>query len=232
MKKFLLIFLFLSINLFGMEGFSNLPSFETLPQQNAVSEKKKNYQELITFLSQSNNGEYLFYLAIIYANGINTPDDYKNTVKRDVDKSVIYFNKAINNGYYNAAAILGAFYLYHESFMILPDNIKKSKKVLQLALKNKVYEATTFLADIYFNYENNPEKGLELLFLGADHNNAQAQLMVATIYGFGYNQGSFSVKKNDVMASQYLTMACTNKNKTKKIEDFCSKYAENHQIKK
>lgn len=232
MLKIIYIFTLL---LFSIANANELPNFnmketQILPKE--IENKKKNYNDLIAMLSESNNPEYLFYLAIIYTNGISDKDDFGNIVKQDSNKAIFYYKKSFDYGYYNAAAVLGAMYLYNQNFIILPNNIKESKKWLQLALKNKVYESTTFLAEIYFNYEKNPKKGLQLLFLGAEKNNATAQIMVATLYGYGYKQGTFELKKNEAMGSEFLTLACTNKNKTKKVQDFCYKYAEKIENKK
>ncbi len=184
--------------------------------------KTKKYSDLINTLATSPNAEHALYLAIIYMNGISKPDTTGAIVKPDLKKAIFYFKKAIDLGNYNASAILGAMYLYHDKLAQTPNNIKKAKYYLNLALKNKIYGATTILADIYMNNEKNLKKAEEVLEIGAEHNVATAQFLLAILYNWGYTINGYTIKPNKIMANLLLTKACLNKNKTKRITEFCN----------
>lgn len=225
MKKIMMIMLLLTGVAFGFDPSSYM---NINPMQQNIPENinQKDYKDLINGLKQGNSGEYFFYLAIVYTNGIDTPDDKGQTIKPNIKEALTYFKKSIDMEYYPAAGVLGSFYLYHKSFIVIPKNVLKAKKLLQLAVDKEVYEAAPILSDLYFNYENNPKKGMELLFLGANKNIASAQLGIANIYHFGYKQGDLNIEKNEAIANRYLSLACLNKTKTKNVEEFCKKYAE------
>ena len=227
MKKIIISLLFGSIMIIQAAGFQQLSSISSLSNvSNSVPsnlKSKKTYKDLINALKVAPSGEYQFYLATIYLNGINTPDSTGATVKKDTEKSLFYFKKAIDLGYYNAAQILGSLYVYHKDLISKPNNIEKAIKYLKLAIKNGLYDGTTVLADIYFNYKNNKQEGLKYLELGAEHNIPTAQLMLAILYNWGTNDGKgFVVKKDPYTAQMLLTKACTNKNTTENVKKFCN----------
>jgi len=186
--------------------------------------KNKTYKELISALEIAPNGEYAFYLAIIYTNGMSEPDSVGDTVEKDKGKALLFFNKSIELGYYNAAQVLGSLYVYHEDFITESDNILKAERFLKLSIENGSYEGTTILADIYMNYLDKPQKGIDILIVGAENGISGAQLMLAIIYNWGVNKdkNGFEVKQDKMLAQMLITKACTNKNKTKKVIEFCS----------
>lgn len=224
MKKIFTSLLILSItfSLLKANDFLNMDSFQNFSNNSKVEEKKKRYSELINFLETSNNGEYFFYLASIYTNGIPEKDSYGETVKKDTTKAIYFFNESIKKGFFLSSAVLGSLYIYHEDFIVQKNNVKKSEYYLNLALKNKIYDSTTILADLYFNYKNNPKEALKVLSIGAENKISTAQLALATIYNSGYENKDFSIKKNSFLSSKYLTDACTNKKATKKVKEICS----------
>jgi TPR repeat protein len=219
MKKLLFLTLLLtSINATNFIGENSSP-MNIMNQSNNLKEKKKNYKELISFLEKSTNGEYVMYLAVLYLNGSITPDEFGNNIEKDIDKSLKYFKKSIALEYYPSAAVLGSLYLYDENFMIKKDNIKKAKYYLTLAIEKEVYGASTALSSLYFFYDKDTNKGLEILFIGAEKGISTAQLGLATLYAYGSKE--LDIKQNKTLANKYLGMACSNKNKTKKVTDFC-----------
>jgi len=225
LKKIILGIMFLNFSLFGsaINFNSTLPNIKIGNLDSKIKESKK-YSDLIKALESAPTGEFSFYLGIIYLNGINKPDSEGKTIKKDIEKAKFFFNKAIQLGYYNAAQILGALYLYHKDFMKEPNNIEKAEYYLNLAIKNGLYDGTTSLAEIYINYKNNYKKGLEYLELGSVHNIPTSQLMLAMLYNWGYKNPTtgFQIKKDPYTAQMLLTKACTNKNITKKVKEFCS----------
>ena len=233
MKKLFLALFFGSIILVQAAGFQQLSSISTLKDinpnssiPNDIKNSKKTYKDLINALKVAPSGEYQFYLATIYLNGIDTPDSTGATVKKDTEKALFYFKKAIELGYYNAAQILGALYVYHKDLIIRPNNIEKAIKYLKLAVENGLYDGTIVLADIYFNYKNDKKEGLKYLELGVEHNIPTAQLMLAILYNWGVNDGNgFVVEKDPYTAQMLLTKACTNKNATENVKKFCNSKA-------
>jgi len=142
--------------------------------------------------------------------------------KKQVIEALV-IKKAISLGYYNAAQILGSLYLYHKDFMTEKNFLKKAEQYLKLALKNGFYESTTNLANIYINYKNDYETALTYLIMGAEHDIAATQLMLAILYNWGYvdPKSGFEIKKDPYTAQMLLTKACTNKNKTPMVDNFC-----------
>lgn len=204
-----------------LSSFSNLSNVKTSVPGNIKG--KKTYKELINALKMAPSGKYQFYLATIYLNGIKTPDSTGAIVKKNTDKSLFYFRRAIDLGYYNAAQILGALYMYHKDFIVRPHNVEKAIGYLKLALAHGFYGGTTILANIYFNYKNNKEEGLKYLKIGAKHNISTAQLMLAILYNWGTNDGKgFVIKKDPYTAQMLLTKACTNKNATPNVKKICN----------
>lgn len=222
MKKILLItaLLLSTLNATNLMGGGNYPldTFNTTNQD--INEKKKSYTELISFLKNSNNGEYIMYLAVLYLNGSNHPDEEGNIVEKDIEKSIYYFEKSIKLEYFNASSILGSLYLYNNDFMILPDNIKKAKFYLELALEKEIYDATIALSTIYLYYDNEIDKGIDVLLVGAAKGVSTAQLGLATLFANGSKD--LNIVKNLPLANKYLTMACLNEKQTKKVKEYCS----------
>lgn len=236
MKKILLsIFVAASCFAFDMSSFAGGAAVPSVAKE--VKESKKSYEELISSIKNSGNGEFYLYLAIIYANGMPEPDDFGKTVPKDIDQAVLYFNKSVEAGYLKAAPIAGSLFLYNEDFMTRKDNVKTAKQFLEHALKSGEKdienEASPALADIYANYEKDIEKSINLLNQCAKNGSSTCQLMMGLTYFHGINEGSFLVKKNEEIASKYLTEACTNKEKKiDRVEDFCkSAYVEKVEIK-
>jgi len=203
--------------------FSNTLNFGANQiQSNIQVPQKKTYAELLNALKTSPSGEHSFYLAMIYLKGMNTPDEEGKIINKDISLAKKYFNKSISLGYYNAAQILGSLYLYNEDFSKEENHINKALSLLKLALSKGLYEGTTALADIYINHKNEPAKGIEYLKLGATHNIPTAQLFLAILYNWGYNSKNYSLKKDPYTAQALLTQACTNKNITENVKNFCS----------
>jgi len=201
--------------------FSNINPM-SMSQNNAQEKvkEKKLYKELISSLSTSLNGEYTMYLAVIYLNGISEPDDIGETINPDIKKSIKYFEKAINQEYYNAASILGSLYLLDNKLSKEEDNVKKAKHYLKIALEKNIYEATVPLSTISIFYEKDSETALKYLHMGANNKIASAELTLATLYAYGSEE--FGVDKNLLIGNQFLERACLNKKKTEKVEEFCS----------
>ena len=222
MKK--IIILIIAIISFGnateiMNG-GNSSISNILNQKEGPISKKKNYKELVPFLEKSNNGEYTFYLAILYLKGSVTPDEFGNVVLKDTTKALKFFKKSIDLEYYQSASVLGSLYIYNEDFMTMEDNVKKGKHYLTLAIKNEIYEASTALASLYFYYDKDADKGLETLMIGADKGISTAQLVLATTFAYGLKD--INIQQNKAMANKFLEMACLNKNKTKEVIKFCN----------
>lgn len=215
---FLLISLFLFNNsLFATQEGINLPSSKTNNQET----EKKSYSELLAYLEAQGDGENLFYLANIYLNGSYTPDSYGNVVEKDTEKSIFWLKKSIELNFPYSAISLGSLYLYHQDFLVKPNNIDLSEHYLNISIKNGTFEAYTILADIYFNFKGNPEQAVDYLMKGSEKDIATSQYALAVIYNTGLNSSNFNIEKNQDISNIYLTKACTNKKKTKKIEEIC-----------
>lgn len=186
------------------------------------SEKKKNYEELINTLKTSDNGEFLFYLATIYTNGLPEEDDFGKTVKKDINSAIFYYNKSIENGFIQAAAIVGSLFLYNEDFITRPDNVKTAKKFLELAYNNNIFEAAPALSDILMNYDNDTKSAIILLSSCSEKGFATCQLIMGTAYFHGIKDDSFVLEKNEAIANKYLSDACLNKNQPERVKDFCN----------
>ena len=106
--------------------------------------------------------------------------------------------------------------------LMIHNNIELAEKYLNLALENDVPEAYTILADIYFNFKEDGAKAVEYLSKGAEANISTSQYALAVIYKNGLNSEAFSLEPNEFIASKYLTDACLNNKKTKKLEELCS----------
>ena len=223
MLKNIIIILLLSVSInaasLGEISIGNLMGGSNVQNGDQPKKDSKKYKDLINFLTRSSNGEHTMYLAVIYLNGILTPDEDGDTVKIDIDKSIKFFIKSINLEYYQSSAILGSLYLYNDKFKNKKDSFKKAKYYLSLAIKKEVYEATVALSSIYF-YEDNVNKGLEFLHIGAKNNISTAQLSLATLYGYGSKD--LKIKQNKLIGNNFLEDACKNKTKTKKVKEFCS----------
>lgn len=217
MKKLLLLTLFV-IHSFA-SGFQ-IP----LPDTNVKSEKKedKRYSDIISYLKEQNDGESYFYLFSFYLNGSYEPDTEGKVIEKNTELAIEYLEKAIQFNYPYATITLGSLYLYHEDFIIKENNIELAEKYLNLALENDVPEAYTILADIYFNFKEDGAKAVEYLSKGAEANIATSQYALAVIYKNGLNSEAFSLEPNEFIASKYLTDACLNNKKTKKLEELCS----------
>jgi TPR repeat protein len=227
MKKILLsLIIFLSVCLYANQ--SNFSGNILSPSSDVTSglakeiKGKKTYNELIKALETSPSAEHKMYLGIIYLNGMVIPDAENNIIKPDIKKAVSFFNKAIEGKFYQAAQILGGLYLYHPVLSKEQDKIEKAIKYLKIALDNNLYDGSTLLAQAYFA-KNEFKKGIKVLSIGAEHNVASSELMLAMLYQWGlkYNNVEY-IHKDSTKANILLSKACSNKNKTAFVKDFCS----------
>ena len=221
-KKIVMIPLFLITFANSIEVPTSVESIMGVTQEKKedIKNDRKVYSELISKLSESYDSEYSLYLATIYLNGISEKDDEGKIVEQDIKKSIKYFEKSINLNNFKSSAMLGSLYLFDSRFDKEENKIKKAKYYLNLAFKNGIYEASTALSSIYFYYEKNTKKGMEILYSGVDHNNSGAQLTLAVLYASGSKE--LKVSKNILLADSFLEKACLNKKKIKKVEKFCS----------
>lgn len=214
-----ILFILLITICFYSNLFSN--QLEGLTNNSSKTEEKKSYSELIQYLETQGDGENLFYLANLYLNGSYTKDSYGNVVEKNTEKAIYWLNKSAELKFPYAAISLGSLYLYHEDFIIKPNNIELSEKYLNMALEIETYEAYTILADIYFNFKGKADIAIDYLMKGAEKNIATSQYALAVIYNKGLTDKSILIEKNEIISNIYLTKACTNNKKTKKIEELC-----------
>lgn len=218
MRKKIVLFIFClitSLNALDMSGINIDPNIK---EEN----KNKTYNELIPYLKSSNNGELYFYLASIYLNGSNIPDSEGNTVEKDTNEAIYWYEMAIKKGYPYASAVLGSLYLYHEDFIVRENNIELAEKYLIKSIEDEIYESYTPLADIYFNYKGDAKTAVRFLFAGAEKNIATAQYGLAVIYNTGLKSDAYNIEKNELISIKYLTKACMNPKKTKQIKNICT----------
>jgi TPR repeat protein len=224
--KFIKIYIFLillSANIIYADN-SIFNNFNTLSSPE-LKVPKKNYKELISLLESTPNGLFSLYLAVIYTNGINEPDKEGNIIKKNKEKALFFYNKAIELDNFNAAQILGSLYIYHEDFNKEQDAVIKAKKYLNLALENKLYESTIILGEIYLKITPDYKKAVHYLEIGAKNNIPTAQLMLGLLYNFGIEKSKindFELKKDKYIADMLLTKACTNIKATKLVKDYCN----------
>lgn len=226
--KFIILFIitisFSYASTTSFETSKNLVNLTNLPSNTKVNtavKSSKTYKELINTLSSNPNPDFALYLAVIYLNGINIPDTKGEIVEKNTKKSITWFNNSIKYGNYNASQILGSLYMYHIDFQNVANRFQKAKFYLELALKHKKYESATALAELYIKHLNNIKKGIEILKVGAEHNIATSQLLLAMIYNWGYSDKTITISPNKTLAQALLTKACTNPKKTKKVDSIC-----------
>jgi len=187
---------------------------------------KKTYQNLIKVLGSSPKSAHTLALALIYLNGIQTPDIEGNVVKKDIQKSKFYFNKAIDMDNVNAYEILGSLYVYNEDLSQEEDANKKAETLLQQAIKKGSKTAIPVLSELYFKKLDAPIKGLSYLQLAAEEQIPGSQLLLALLYRYGPEDARLKphIQQNIQKANMLLDLACTNKKSTQKIKEFCSQY--------
>lgn len=184
----------------------------------------KRYADILSFLdleSEKGNGEYSFYLANFYLNGSYEKDADGKVVEKNTDLAIKYFKKSIDSNFIYSAITLGSLYLYHEDLIKTPNNVDTAEFYLNKAISMEVYEAYTILGDIYFNYKGDAKKAIEYFFLGASQNISTSQYALAVIHNTGYKDDKFELEKSELLSIKYLTDACLNPKKTKKIESLC-----------
>lgn len=214
--KYILLALLLSTQLFSAGLNLNFN------QENTEKIEEKRYSDIISYLKQQNDAESYFYLFSFYLNGSYEKDSEGKVIDKDTNLAIEYLQKAIDMGYPHGSITMGSLYLYHEDFIVRENNIEKAEFYLNQAIKDEVYEAYTILSDIYFNFKEDGEKAVNLLSKGAIHNIATAQYALAVIYKNGLSSATFNLEANEMISSKYLTDACLNPKKTKKVEEICS----------
>lgn len=241
MRKFLFIgiitsFLCLNLQADNTEQISMSPKILNNPGVNSNNEKteKKLYSEILSYLETQGDGESLFYLSQFYLNGSYEKDTDGKVVEKDTNKAIKYLKESSEKGFSFASITLGSLYIYHEDFIVIPNNIDLAEKYLNVALKQGLPEANTILADIYFNYKGKSDVALEYLSTGASENVATAEYALAVIYNAGLKDDVSNIQKNEDMSNYFLTKACTNKKITKKIKEICEggKIAERKEVTK
>lgn len=197
-------------------------------------QEKKLYSEILSYLESQGDGENLFYLSQFYLNGSYEKDTDGKVVEKDTKKAIKYLTASSEKGFSFASITLGSLYLYHEDFIVIPNNIELSEKYLNIALKQGLPEANTILADIYFNYKGKSDIAIEYLSAGASENVATSEYALAVIYNAGLKDNVTNIPKSEDMANYFLTKACTNKKITTKIKEICEggKIAERAEITK
>lgn len=214
-----LIILILFLNYLNANNLNILGNSDNIQTEN-IEEKK--YSDILAFLEKQGDGESLFYLSSFYLNGSDKPDSEGKTVPKNTELAKKYLEKSVQLKYPFSAITLGSLYLYHEDFIVEENNIEKAEKFLNISLEQEVFEAYTILADIYFNFKGDAQKAVNYLSEGASHEIATSQYALAVIYNSGINSETFSIEKNELISSKYLTDACLNNKKTKKLEEICS----------
>lgn len=189
--------------------------------QNNQQQEKKLYSEILSYLEAQGDGENLFYLSQFYLNGSYEKDTDGKVVEKDTKKAIKYLTASSDKGFSFASITLGSLYLYHEDFIVIPNNLDLAEKYLNIALKQGLPEAYTILADIYFNYKGKSDVAIDYLSKGAAEDVATAQYGLAVIYNSGIKDQVSEVKKDEDMANYFLTKACTNKKITPKIKEIC-----------
>lgn len=210
---FLIVFLVSSGFSFNMDG----------EKEDYIPISQKKYSEIINYLEtegKKGSGESYFYLSQFYLNGSPDKDKDGVSIEKNIDIAEDYLIKS-SETYPLGAMTLGGLYLYNPEFIIKENNIEKSKKYLEIAINNGLFEAHTLLADIYFNFTGEAEKAIESLSIAAENNVATAQYALAVIYNKGLKSETINIEKNDLISSRYLTDACENPKKTQKITDLC-----------
>ncbi len=216
MKKFIIMYLLCLTQLFSTGLNLNIG------EDSVKKSEDKKYSDIISYLKEQNDGESYFYLFSFYINGSPEPDSEGKTIEKNTDLAIEYLTKSIEHKYPHASITLGSLYLYHEDLIIKENNIEKAEYYLNKAIEDEVFEAYTVLADIYFNFKEDGEKAVNLLSKGANNNIATSQYALAVIYKNGLESKDFVLEANESISAKYLTDACLNPKKTKKVEEICS----------
>jgi len=218
--KFLILLIVFFLHL---EGSSFNLSQGNILNTDTKKESKISYNEMIRYMIQSNDPSQLFGVGVIYMNGIEDKDDSGLSISVDLEKALYYFNTSINKGYKKGNAIVGAFYLYNKNLSKISNSENSAEIYLKKAIAANDISAYIYLSDLY-NRQDKVEESINVLMLGANQNDATAQLMVAYMYNNGvYNEKSKKqlIYKNEKNALFFLNKACSNKNKSEKVKKTC-----------
>jgi TPR repeat protein len=215
MKKSIIIYILVLLTL-------NLNALDLSIKNNKNTDKEQIiYKDMLTYLKKSNDADQLMILGSLYASGSKEKDSVGDTIPQNPYLAKKYLLQAANMGKYRALTILGGFILLKENMRILDPNLIDTEKYLLNAFQAGDIEAGSLLSNLYFQ-KNEPNKAIEILYISADKQDSSSQLALAIIFkeGLFINQEQI-IKKDLKSANYYLTLACNNNNKTKKVEDFC-----------
>ena len=221
MKFLLLLFIFLN-SLFATQSLQSLTnkSFSDKPSSQEEPVKMV-YKDMLAFLENSQDSNQLLILGSIYVNGTTEADSVGDTIKKDPFLAENYLLKAINKGNIKALSVLAGFYMFHEDMRKLDPKLKKAEEYLKEAYKKGDNEASTLLSTLYFEKEI-PDKGLEMLFNASNKQDANADIALAFIFKDGLIVKQKQIIKADMPTAEfYLNKACSNKNKSEKINNLC-----------
>lgn len=195
-----------------------------------VSDFKKNkekfsYKELISFLKNSNDKKKLMILGALYASDSKEPDSYGEYIKADPALAMKYLLKSYKLGESDALVVLSGLILYNDKMSVLDRDLSKIKQYLKQAKKEHVKSASLLLG-ITELLRSEYEEGIsELVFAANKLNDSSAQLELALIFQKGiYSQkeGRTVVETDRNLAEYYLNKACTNEEKSDKVNEFCN----------
>lgn len=218
-------FMFLLITLNSLFAIQNLQSFagSSLSDKSSSQEEpvKMVYKDMLAFLENSQDPNQLLILGSIYVNGTTEQDSVGDTIKKDPFLAESFLLKAINKDNIKALSVLAGFYMFNEDMRKLDPKLQKAEKYLKEAYKKGDNEASTLLSTLYFEKEM-PDKGLEMLFSASNKNDSNADMALAFIFKDGLIVKNKQIIKVDIPTAEfYLNKACSNKNKSEKINNLC-----------
>lgn len=215
MKK-LLILILLSLTCYANDMLN-------LSKETSSDNEKVIYKDMLAYLVASKNKSQLVVAGSLYATGSNIKDSNGDIIKQNIFLAEKYLLESANLGNHNALTILGGFIIINPEMRKLDPKLIKTEKYLLTAYSKGDSAAGVLLSSVYFEKENYI-KGQHILTNCANNGNSEAQFALALLYkdGMKDKKNNIVINKNMKIAESFLNKACSNENKTDKIQKICS----------
>ena len=187
------------------------------------AKEKLSYSELMNFLENSGDKNKIMILGILYATDSKEPDDYGEYIKSDIALSQKYLLQSYNMGSTKSLSMLGGLIFYNDNMAKLDPKLILAEKYLWKSFKEGYYEGGIILANVQL-VKGSYSKGIQTLLKLAENGESSAQLELALIFQKGIYSDltkKVEVEKDRDLALIFLNKACSNKNKSKKVNEFC-----------
>ena len=217
---FLLSFMFFSLfaNNFELDMNKEVSSYK-----DDTKKEKLSYTDLIAYLKSSNDKNKIMILGVLYSVDSKDPDDFGSYIKADALLSKSYLEKSYKMGNPRALTILGSLILYNNNLAKIDPKLILAEKSLRQAISEGDIDAKLILANVLLIQYKYTE-ALDLLKDSSAHGDASSSMQLAFIYLKGlYSEKSkkMEIKKDLNVANYFLNKACSSKNKSDAITEFC-----------